>query len=192
MAEDLGRWRLVFQRPHGYFPKAIGGNASEKGPLVPGGIVAIDTGSNSMGIVKDANHAPSAGPSPTNGHVKGAMAIGEVFGSGEKITTVVLEGSDRDIGNSNLSSSAFSVKDRAIAKVYANQEAARASQGVNGRFVVIELNPDDSAAFGSLWRSRQVGQTRRSARPGRPWLARWSGIWTSWSESRAYENPADP
>jgi predicted peptidase len=114
-----------------------------------------------LGIGQNANNPVSAGPSATNKYIKNATAIGEVFGDGEKITAVIVE-YDKEINNSKLFTSAFSVKDRNIIKVYANTSAAKAAKGDNGRFVVIELDPSDKEA------SVLSGDLGRRAGPGGP------------------------
>jgi predicted peptidase len=78
-------------------------------------------------------------------HVTSATAVGEVFGDGEKISAAVIE-YDRDIDNSKLSPATFAVTGRNITRVYASNSAAKASQGSNGRYVVIELSIDDKDA----------------------------------------------
>jgi predicted peptidase len=80
-----------------------------------------------------------------NKHIKNATAIGEVFGDGERITAVILE-YDHEVDNAKLLAQEFSVKERNIVKVYANTNEAKAEHGANGRFVVIELNPEDKAS----------------------------------------------
>lgn len=78
-------------------------------------------------------------------HVKNVTAITEVFGDGQKVTAVAAE-YDQVINNAGLSTSAFSVEGRTITKVYANTAPARAAQGVNGKYVIIELSTDDASA----------------------------------------------
>jgi predicted peptidase len=96
-------------------------------------------------VGQSTSNPVAAGPSATNPHIKNATAIGEVFGDGEKITTVIVE-YDKEISSAKLSTSAFSVKDRNIVKVYGNTSAAKAAKGIDGRFVVIELDPSDKEA----------------------------------------------
>jgi predicted peptidase len=98
-----------------------------------------------LAIGQSASNPVAAGPSATNPNIKNATAIGEVFGDGEKITAVIVE-YDKEISSTKLSPSAFSVKDRNIVKVYANTSAAKAAKGIDGRFVVIELDPSDKEA----------------------------------------------
>lgn len=83
--------------------------------------------------------------SPGNEHIKSITAITEVFGDGQKITAVAME-YDKDIDNSKLTQSAFSVSDMTITKVYANNAAEKASQGTNGKYVIIELSANASTS----------------------------------------------
>lgn len=69
----------------------------------------------------------------------------EVFGNGQKVTAAIVE-YDKAIKNSGLSVNDFSVEDRTITKVYANDSAAKSSIGRDGKYVVIELSPDDELA----------------------------------------------
>ena len=78
-------------------------------------------------------------------HVKGVTAITEVFGNGQRLTAAAIEYVS-DIDSAKLSSSLFGVEGRTITKVYANTEATPAKQGVNGRFVIVELSPEDADA----------------------------------------------
>jgi predicted peptidase len=72
-------------------------------------------------------------------------AIAEVFPDGQKVTAAVVE-FDRDIDNEKLSPTLFSVKDRIVTKIYANTESARAAQGKNGKYVIVELSLKDTEA----------------------------------------------
>jgi predicted peptidase len=72
-------------------------------------------------------------------------AVAQVFPDGQKITAAAVE-FDRDIDNERLSPALFSVKDRTVTRIYANTEPARAVQGKNGRFVIIELSLEDAEA----------------------------------------------
>jgi len=78
-------------------------------------------------------------------HIKSATAITEVFADGQKVTAVAVE-YDKDIDNSKLTKSTFSVNGRTITNVYANNAAAKASQGINGKYAIIELSTDDKGA----------------------------------------------
>ena len=89
--------------------------------------------------------ADGARASTTNTHIRSVTAIGEVFGDGEKYTALAIE-YDKAIDASKLSATAYSVSGRTIQKVYTNTAPARASKGVGGNYVVIELSADDATA----------------------------------------------
>jgi predicted peptidase len=91
------------------------------------------------------NDASSSETYVKNKHIKNATPITEVFADGQKVSAVVLE-YDKDINNSKLTKSTFSVDGRTIIKVYANNAAAKATQGINGKYVIIELSPSDKGA----------------------------------------------
>jgi len=82
----------------------------------------------------------------THKHINSVTAITEVFGDGQKITAVAVE-CDKEIDNSKLTKSTFSVNGRTITKVYANTAAAKAAQGVNGKYAIIELSTADEGAL---------------------------------------------
>jgi len=82
----------------------------------------------------------------THKHIKSVTAITEVFGDGQKVTAVAVE-YDKDIENSKVAKSTFSVNDRTITKVYTNTAAAKAAQGVNGKYAIIELSTADEGAL---------------------------------------------
>jgi predicted peptidase len=94
-------------------------------------------------------------------HIKSVAAITEVFGDGQKLTAVAIE-YDKDISNLKLSKSVFSVEGRTITKVYANTAAAKAAQGINGRYAIIELSPSDNGA--ALFVQRGRTSTRSEAK----------------------------
>jgi predicted peptidase len=71
--------------------------------------------------------------------------VAEVFPDGQKISAAVVE-FDRDIDNVKLSAAQFSVKDRTVTKIYANTEPARAAQGRNGKYLILELSLEDAEA----------------------------------------------
>lgn len=81
----------------------------------------------------------------TDSHVKSVTAITEVFGDGQKLIAVAVE-FEHDIDGSTLSLSTFSVDGRTITKIYTNSAATTADNGAKGRFVVVELSPDDESA----------------------------------------------
>ncbi|MEU9448655.1 hypothetical protein [Streptomyces sp. NPDC048277] len=85
----------------------------------------------------------SDGSGSAAGHVKSATAI-----------AVALE-YDAEIDTSKLSKSTFTVAGRTVTKVYANTGVALADRGSDGRYVIVELSPDDSDAL--LWGGVQSG-----------------------------------
>ena len=78
-------------------------------------------------------------------HILNVTVVAEVFPDGQKVTTAAVE-FDRDINNEKLSPALFSVKDRTVTKIYVNSEPARAVQGKNGKYVIVELSLDDAEA----------------------------------------------
>lgn len=84
--------------------------------------------------------------------MRSVTAITQVFGSGQKLVAVAVE-YDSDIDGSTLSTSTFAVTDRTVTKVYTNRTADLARRGRNGRYVIVELSPDDTAA--ALWVTQQ-------------------------------------
>ncbi|MBP2642950.1 MAG: hypothetical protein H6Q67_837 [Firmicutes bacterium] len=76
-----------------------------------------------------------------NGHIKSITAINEVFADGQKVSAVAVE-YDKNINTSKLLKSDFTVEGKIVTKVYANTEAAKASQGNDGKYVILELATD--------------------------------------------------
>jgi predicted peptidase len=78
--------------------------------------------------------------------VKSATAITEVFGDGQRLMAIALEyGQDTD--STKLAPAGFKVEGRTVTKVYANTAPAMADAGIDGRFVIVELSPDDPDAL---------------------------------------------
>ncbi|GAA2703454.1 alpha/beta hydrolase-fold protein [Actinoplanes palleronii] len=77
-----------------------------------------------------------------------AIAITRVDGDGQKFIAVAVQFTE-PIATAKLSAAAFTVDGRTVTKVYANTAAAVAEQGADGRFVIVELSPDDEGA--ALW-----------------------------------------
>lgn len=115
------------------------------------------TGAGSTGLaiaagtlVGDAQASPADGHLG-DGHITRATAITQVYGDGQKLLAVALR-YDRVIDSRALRAAQFQVADRTVEKVYANTSpdlAAHHHHGRNGRFVIIEMSPDDPAA--ALW-----------------------------------------
>lgn len=107
----------------------------------------------SVGVALVLGPSARANAAPGADHVKSATAITQVFGNGQRLTAVVLE-YDQDIDTSKLSTASFAVDGRTVTHVYANTEPSLAPQGTNGRYVIVELSPDDPAAL--LWGNGQT------------------------------------
>ncbi len=81
----------------------------------------------------------------TTEHIKSVTAITQVFGEGQKFVAVAVE-YDREIDGTKLSTATFSVAQRTVTRVYSNKEAAPTRVGKNGKFIIVELSPDDPDA----------------------------------------------
>ncbi|MBK3577084.1 hypothetical protein JHN63_25435 [Streptomyces sp. MBT65] len=104
-----------------------------------------------------AREASGTGATHADGdHVKGLTAITQVFGAGQKLVAVAVE-YDREIDGRTLSTSTFTVTDRTVTKVYTNRTADLDERARYGRYVIVELSPDDTAA--ALWVTQQGGGT---------------------------------
>jgi predicted peptidase len=97
------------------------------------------------------------------GAVKEVTAITQVFGNGQRLTALVLD-YDTVIDSATLSPSAFSVAERTVTRVYANETADLAVDGRDGRFVIIELSPADKAAPTYIQVKRDVVRKQVEAR----------------------------
>jgi predicted peptidase len=89
-------------------------------------------------VINGCTSAPKE-PTVANQPIKGVTAITEVFGDGQKVSAVVLE-YDKAIDTSKLKTSDFAVEGKTVTKVYANTSVAKASQGINGQYVIVELS----------------------------------------------------
>ncbi len=78
-------------------------------------------------------------------HIKAVTAITQVFGDGQKLSALGVE-YDCEIDNSRLLASAFEVPGRTVLRVYANTVNSPAMQGRDGKYVIVELSPNDPAA----------------------------------------------
>jgi predicted peptidase len=81
----------------------------------------------------------------TDAKILSITAITDVLSSGQKLTAVAVE-YDQDIDNFKLKDSTFSVDERTITKVYANNELKKSDKGVNGKYAIIELSEKDENA----------------------------------------------
>ncbi|MCC7370231.1 MAG: hypothetical protein IT306_17535 [Chloroflexi bacterium] len=124
--------------------------------------IALAIGQQEAAAGASAAVAPAAGVAPV-ADVQRASAITEVFGDGQRLTAVALEYA-QDIDTSTLAHASFAVDGRTVTRVYANTEPAPAVRGSNGRFVIVELSPDDPSAL--LWGNDQApGATAGQAAP---------------------------
>lgn len=78
-------------------------------------------------------------------HIKSVTAITEVFADGQKVTAAAVE-YDNKIDASKLLPSTFTVDGRTITKAYVNDTAAKTSQSIDGRYVILELSINDKEA----------------------------------------------
>ncbi|CAL9661120.1 hypothetical protein [Streptomyces sp. enrichment culture] len=106
----------------------------------------VRSAGTAVAVLAGAVGCSSGSGNSGSSHVKNATAITQVFGDGQKLTSVALE-YDTEIKNAGLSTSDFSVSGRKITKVYANTTAATASKGTDGKYVILELDPDDDNAM---------------------------------------------
>ncbi|MDT7846741.1 alpha/beta hydrolase-fold protein [Streptomyces justiciae] len=118
------------------------------GSAAAGGVAML--GSVAYGATSDQKEQKESNSG--NGNTGEVTAITKVFGDGQKLIAVAIE-YDSDIDDSALSTNTFTVTGRTVTKVYANEEAALADRGRDGRYVIVELSPDDEAA--ALWVTQQ-------------------------------------
>ena len=104
-------------------------------------------------FAQEAPDQPNGGGGPAvnasvfySDHIRAVTAVTEVFGRGQKTTAAIVE-YNQPIKDSSLDRESFAVSGRSITNVYANDQAAKAATGRDGRFVVIELDPADEGAF---------------------------------------------
>ncbi|MFJ4782210.1 alpha/beta hydrolase-fold protein [Streptomyces sp. NPDC088794] len=133
----------------------------ERRTFIAGSVVAGSAAVVGAGAFRAA--AASDDEAATAEHVRGVTAITKVFGDGQKLIAVAVE-YDRRIDNSSLSTSTFTVTDRTVTKVYANTAVDLSERGHDGRYVIVELSPDDTTA--ALWVTQQGGSGTPTGTPG--------------------------
>ncbi len=74
-----------------------------------------------------------------------ATAITQVFGDGPRLVAVALD-YRRPVRGQDLSTAAFRVENRTVTRVYASKTRPPGTPAENGRYVIVELSPDDPAA----------------------------------------------
>jgi predicted peptidase len=124
-------------------------------------LAVVVVGATSAACGSSASSSSSGQPA---GRIS-ATAITEVFGDGQKLTAVAVE-YPKEIDTSWLASSAFTVTNRTVTKVYANTSPATARQGVDGRYVIVELSTSDGDA--SLWGTGQLQGSPAGGSAGDP------------------------
>jgi predicted peptidase len=95
----------------------------------------------------------ASGTKDTPEHIRNVTAITEIFGDGQKISALSIE-YDRAIKTNSLKITDFSVEGKKITKVYANTVAKKSAKGINGQYVIIELDtavvPDAEIVNGNI------------------------------------------
>lgn len=109
-------------------------------------------------------------------HINSVTAISKVCGDGRKVETIVIE-YDAVISNKSLSATTYRVEDGEILRVYANALPQTASTGMDGKYVVIELNAvtDMNAVPRKAYVETEAMRAERDRMQGGPGLkAGWS------------------
>lgn len=112
-------------------------------------------------LVVPARRVLAQGGSTPPAYILSATAVTEVFGDGQRLVAVALE-YDRPVASTALDPAQYAVEGRTVMRVYANARAELADQGMDGRFVVVELSSDDEA--GLLYVHGAPANFRRPAR----------------------------
>lgn len=119
-----------------------------------------------MTLSTAVGNAVSTSAGENSKHVISVTAITDVFGDGQKVSAVAVE-YDNDVVNAKLNKSAFSVKGRTVTKVYANSTAAKAANGIDGRYLIIELaKPPQTSSGGQGGGPGAPGAQGRGSGPG--------------------------
>ncbi|MDQ6436405.1 PHB depolymerase family esterase [Mesorhizobium sp. LHD-90] len=77
--------------------------------------------------------------------IKSVTAVTEVFGRSQRTTAAIVE-YDAPIGSGMVDANAWTVAGRTVMRAYANDHAEKAAEERDGRFVVLELDPEDDGA----------------------------------------------
>lgn len=98
-----------------------------------------------------AGSAANGGPRPMHdsvfysNNIRAVTAVTEVFGGGQRTTAAIVE-FGQPIKSSDLTNATFSVIGRKVTKIYASDHPDKAGVGNDGRFVIVELDPNDANA----------------------------------------------
>ena len=76
---------------------------------------------------------------------KAATAVTQVFGDGVRLVAVAIE-YDASVGATSLDADGFHVEGRTVVSVFASSSRNPADRAASGRFVIVELSPDDANA----------------------------------------------
>lgn len=97
-------------------------------------------------------------------HIVSASAIAEVVPGGQKLTKVSVE-YDVEIDGEALEVTAYGVRGRQVTKAYTSSSELGAPEA-SGRFVILELNLEDKAAF--TWEEIRMPRPKMPAAGGAP------------------------
>src|SRR5436309_136810 len=92
-----------------------------------------------MGAIVLLGSSVTVSAAPETAPVKGATAITQVYGDGQRLTAVALE-YVQAIDNAKLSTASFAVAGSTVTRVYATTEPNLAARGTNGRYVIVEFS----------------------------------------------------
>ena len=82
---------------------------------------------------------------PPHGIFKNVTAVTEPSGQGEKLTAVIVE-MTRNVRNNKITKDTFKVEGRKVERIYSNSEEKKATNGKDGRFIIIELSAEEESA----------------------------------------------
>lgn len=98
--------------------------------------------------------------------VKRMIAITEPYPDGQRVTGIAIE-YEKEIKNDALDVSDFAVENRTVCRVYANDEAAFAKEGKDGRFVIVRLFSGDEGCQ-TVQRPERPKRPKGQEGPGGP------------------------
>ncbi|MCR6500801.1 hypothetical protein MUO32_17265 [Shinella sp. CPCC 101442] len=101
----------------------------------------------------------------SEGRVKAATAVTQVFGEGAKLTAVAVE-YDAPVDGASLSADSFAVEGRTVTGVFPSSTADPADRAAEGPFVIVALSPEDENAILALKVQQQGGPGGPGGGPG--------------------------
>lgn len=93
--------------------------------------------------------------SASAGDIKGVTALTKVFGEGQKLVAAAVE-YDREINDSKLDPAAFRVEGRTVMGVHAATSPTVSGERTSGRYVIVELSPNDPGAALFVQQKRDI------------------------------------